>query len=95
MTNLGNRLNRIDETRNYFLDQTKLNEFLSEKHKKVFENLNYFKHSLLDIFPVIGCLSISLFSSIVGIPLVIISSEFQSLQSITNLSREKGKSMTK
>ena len=90
MTNLGNRLNRIDEARNYFLDQTKLHELLSGKHKKVSENLNYFKHSLLDIFPVIGWLSISLFSSIVGIPLVIISSEFQSLQSITYLSREKG-----
>ena len=90
MTNLGNRLNRIDEARNYFLDQTKLHELLSGKHKKVSENLNCFKHSLLDIFPVIGCLSISLFSSIVGIPLVIISSEFQSLQSITYLSRGKG-----
>ena len=75
MTNVGNRLNRIDETRNYFLHQTKLNDLLSEKHKKVFENLNYFKHALLEICPVIGCLSISLFSSIVGIPLVNISYE--------------------
>ena len=31
-----------EETRNYILEETKYNELMSEKHKKVLRALNYF-----------------------------------------------------
>ena len=34
MTSFGFRLKKIDETRNYFLEEIKHNDLMSEKHKK-------------------------------------------------------------
>ena len=33
-------LKNIDETRNYFLEETKQNELMSRKHKKIYKTLN-------------------------------------------------------
>ena len=50
------RLKIIDETRNYFLEEIKQNEFMSRKHKKVCTTLNHIEHvlvlpsKLLDVF---------------------------------------------
>ena len=38
------RLKRIDETRNYFLEEIQQNELMSKKHKKVCTSLNYIEH---------------------------------------------------
>ena len=38
------RLRKTDETRNYFLDQMKHNDLMSEKYKKICKYLNYDEH---------------------------------------------------
>ena len=63
------RHKKIDETAIYLLGGIKHNDLLSEKHKNTCRNLNYFKHDLLFIPAVIGCVSVYAFSSLVIIPL--------------------------
>ena len=38
------RLRKIDETRNYLLDEIKYNDLISEKYKKTCKYLNYVEH---------------------------------------------------
>ena len=40
MTSFGFRLKKIDETRNYFLEEIKHNDLMSEKHKKTLNECN-------------------------------------------------------
>ena len=61
------RLKNIDETRNYFLEEIKQNELMSKKHKKVCTTLNYIEHFFILSFTITGCISISAFSSLIGI----------------------------
>ena len=62
-------LKRIDETRSYLLEETKHNDLMIEKYKKVCRALNYFEHYLIFVFAIYGCLCISAFASLVGIPI--------------------------
>ena len=57
----------IDETRNYFIEETELNKLMSYKHKKVFANLSFVEQFLLSDFAVTGCVSVFAFASLVGI----------------------------
>ena len=50
------------------------NELMSKKHKKVCRVLNYMEHSFNAISTITGCVSISAFASLVGIPIGITSS---------------------
>ena len=68
------RLKNIDETRNYFIKEIKQNQLMSKKHKKVFTILNYIEHFVIIASVVTGCVSISAFASLVGIPIGITSS---------------------
>ena len=63
-----------DETRNYIIKEINQNELLNKKHKKVYRVLNYVEHFLILISTVTGCISISAFASLVGIPIGITSS---------------------
>ena len=51
------RLKKIDEIRNYLIEEIIRNKLISKKHKKVCRVLNYIEHSLilistiLDVFP--------------------------------------------
>ena len=63
------RLKNIDETRNYFLEEIKLNEFMSKKHKKVCTTQNYIEQNYIT-----GCISISAFGCLLSIPIGITSS---------------------
>ena len=47
---------------------------MSKKHKKVCIVLNYIDHLLIVISTITGCVSISAFSSLVGVPIAITSS---------------------
>ena len=47
---------------------------MSEKHKKVCKALNYFEHFLFFVSVVSGCVSVSTFASLVGIPIYVTSS---------------------
>ena len=58
----------IDETRNYILEEIKYNDLMSEKYKKTFKYLNYVEHLLISVSTVTGCVSISVFASLVCVP---------------------------
>ena len=68
------RLKNIDETRNYFLEEIKQTELMSRKHKKVCTTLNYIEHFLILASTITGCILISAFASLLGIPIGITSS---------------------
>ena len=68
------RLENIDETRNYLLEEVKQNELMSREHKKVCTTLNYIKHYLILASTVTECISISTFASLLDIPIGITSS---------------------
>ena len=63
------RLKNIDETRNYLIEEINRNELMSKKHKKVCTTLNYIEHFLILASTITGCISISAFASLVGIPI--------------------------
>ena len=41
------RLRKIDETRNYLLDEIKHNDLMSKKYKNTYKHLNYVEHLLV------------------------------------------------
>ena len=47
MSSLEFRLKKINETRNYLLEETKHNELMSEKYKKSCKYLNYVEQLLI------------------------------------------------
>ena len=67
-------MSNIDETRNHFYEEIKQNELMSKKHRKVCTTLNHIErgHILASTFT--GCISISAFASLIGIPIAILSS---------------------
>ena len=67
------RLKNIEEKRNYFIEEIKQYELMSKRHKKVCTNLNYIEQSYL-ASTITGCVSISAFTSLVGILIRITSS---------------------
>ena len=68
------RLTKIDETRNYLLQEIKQGDLMRKKLKKVSTTLNYFKKFLMFVFYASGCVSISAFASLVCVPMGIMSS---------------------
>ena len=67
-------LRKIDKARNYLLDEIKHNYLMSESIKITCKYLNYVKHFLVLAIPIIGCVSISAWVSLVVIPVGITSS---------------------
>ena len=67
------RLKNIDEKRNYLIKEINRNELMSKKHKKVWETLTYIEHLFILASIVTGCISISAFPFLLGIPIGIIS----------------------
>ena len=63
------RLKNIHEKRNYFLKEIEQNELISKKHKKVSTIQNYIEHFLILALTITGCISISAFTSLLGIPI--------------------------
>ena len=72
--NQGFRLKNIDEIRNYLIEEINQNEFMTRKQKKVCRVLNYIDHSLIAISLITGGVSISVFASLVVIPIGITNS---------------------
>ena len=68
------RLIKIVEIRRYLIEEINRTELMSKKHEKVFRVLNYIEHLLIAISTIAGCVSISAFASLVGIPIGITSS---------------------
>ena len=53
------RLRKIDEIRNYLIEERNQNELISKKYKKVCRVLKYIDHSLIVISTITECVSIS------------------------------------
>ena len=68
------RLRKIDEIRNYLIEEINQNKLMSKKHKNVCRVLNYIGRFVILISTTTGCVSISVFASLVGIPIGITSS---------------------
>ena len=68
------RLKNIDKTRNYFIEEIEQSELTIRKHKKVCTTLNYIEHFLILASTITGYISISAFTSMLGIPIRITSS---------------------
>ena len=67
------KLKNIDVSRNYFIKEIDQTELMGKKHKKVCRALNY-SFLLILVSTVSGCVSISAFVFLVGIPIGITSS---------------------
>ena len=69
------RLRKIDETKNYLLNEIKNNGLMCEKYKETCKYLNYVENLLILASAVVtGCVSIFTFASLVAIPIDITSS---------------------
>ena len=68
------RLKKINETRNYLLEEIQQNKLMSGEYEKVCTTLNYTEHFLILASAVTGCISISVYASLLGIPIGIMSS---------------------
>ena len=64
------RLKNKDETKNYILEEISQNDLMRKNHKNVSTALNYIEHLLILAPAVTGCVSISVFASLIGINVV-------------------------
>ena len=64
----------IDEARNDFLEEIKQNELMSRKYRKVCTTLNYIECFLILASTITGCISISVFASLLSITIGVASS---------------------
>ena len=64
------RLKNKDEAKNYILEEINQNYLMRKNHKKVSTALNYIEHLLILAPAVTGCVSISVFASLIGINVV-------------------------
>ena len=68
------RFKKIDETRNYLLDEIKNNDLMSGKYKKTCKYINYVANLVILSSTITGCVSISTFTSLIRVPVGITSS---------------------
>ena len=68
------RLKNIDKRRTYFFKELEQIELISKKHKQTCKTLTYIEHFLILSSTITGCISISAFDSLIGIPIGITSS---------------------
>ena len=71
------RLKKIEEIRNYLIEEINQNELTSKKNKKRCTVLSYIDHLLIVISTITACLSISAFASLVVVPIGITSSAIE------------------
>ena len=71
------RLKNRCETRNYFLKEIKQNELMSKIYKPFCTSLNYIDLFLILNSTINGCISVSAFTSLKGIPIGITSSPIE------------------
>ena len=67
-------MKNIKEIKNDIIKEIYQNELMSKKHKKVCATLNYIEQFLILVSAVAGCISISVFASLIGVPIGIMSS---------------------
>ena len=68
------RLKNIDEIRNYFIQEINQNGLLSKRYKNFCTALSYTEHLLILASAVTGCFSTFVFTSLVGLSIIIATS---------------------
>ena len=71
------RINNIYNTRNYLLEEIEQYELMSRKHKTSCATLNYIEHFLTLASAITRSISISVYASLLGIPIGIMSSSIE------------------
>ena len=71
---LSYRLRKIDEIRNYFIEETKQNDLMNKNHNKVCMSLNCIEKSFILVSAITEYVSISAFALLIDIPIGIFSS---------------------
>ena len=87
------RLKKVDEISNYLIEEINRNELMSKKHKKFCRVLNNIDHPLIAISTLTGCVSISAWASLVGIPIWITSSTIKLKNCVITAGIKKYKSI--
>ena len=70
------RLNKINETRDYFLAEIKERELMSKMLGKYITSFDYFDKSLIALSVTTGSISIASFETVIGAPVGIVSASF-------------------
>ena len=86
---------KIDEIRNYLIEEINQNELMRKKHKKVCRVSNYIEHVFVGTSTVTRCVFISVFASLVGIAIGIASSEIGLKPCVITAGIKKYKSIIK
>ena len=73
-------LKKIDEARNYLIEEIKYNDLMSEEHKKICKYLNYVENLLILASTITGCVSISAFTLLIIVILIGITSSAMGLK---------------
>ena len=89
------RLENIHESRPDFLEETKQNDLIRRKYKKVYTTLNYINYFLILVSAVTRCILTSTFPSLVAIPIWIASSAIEFKFCVITAGIEKYNSTTK
>ena len=63
--------------KDYFLEKIEQNELMSKKYKKVWTTLSHIEHFVILASIITGCISISAFASLLGLPIGITSSAIE------------------
>ena len=77
------RLNRINEIRDYFVDEIKERELMSKRLGKYIASFDYFDKSLIVLSVTTGSISIASFATVIGAPVGIVSASFSLAFSIS------------
>ena len=89
----GFRLKNIGEIRNYFIEEINQNKLMRKKHKNVCRVLNYIETLFIVVSTFSGCVSISVFTYLVAIPVGITSSAVRLKTCVINAGIIKDKSI--
>ena len=89
------RPKNVDETKNYLIKEINQNELMIKNHKKVYIILNCFEHLPILISTVSGCVSISAFTSLIGISIKITNSAIALKICLITPEMKKNKSIIK
>ena len=70
------RLNKINETKDYFIAESKKRELMSKRLSKYFASFDYFDKSLFVLSATNGSIPIASFATVIGTPMGIASASF-------------------
>ena len=77
------RLNKINEIKDYFVAEIKERELMSKRLSKYIASFDYFDKSLIVLSVTTGSISIASFTTVIGVPVGMVSASFSLAFSIS------------